>query len=682
LANLFQIPEIPWLTKWPGVERRPVAGRGNVFGAVKPEELSSVSDMGLGQVAESLKGKPDTEIINGRSVRAWKADIAAEAARRELVKQTQQTQGKATGEAISKTFQKAMEPYARAMQGKLFGEQSMESTAPVNILRGSGNTLAQWAMSGFNPAVMSTVNNPNLRGSALPAVKEAWSWLTEPEGVRAQRQIAEEGGTAPTFLPGLPPMSDATASTIGAESGFNPTARNPRSSAGGLSQAIDSTWLEFIDEVHPELKEGRTKEQLIAMKTDPKQANLHVELTDWYQNQGIAMLTSLGMPVTKANLYLNHFLGPGGMSAVLTAAPGTSVKDALTNALGADKANQMVKANPTVLGGEVTVDSLQEWARLKTGQAATPPKVGSPNYTQADEWLTQAAPKPLLSPEELAKFQKKMKKRGMLSGLLATSDEAGVGDILGAAGGGWLQGSQGGDTLALRMQEQFMQQQQAYAQARAGVAENRAINQATIDQANAELDYKTKAMQQADLSGGLEIIKLSDTGMWVQPRTAPGMPAEMPVFIPTADAAKQFETMKKVGDALGQGNPAHRDMQYDALIQQVGQSPTGLIQVQSVIMNDLINDGLGPAVFGQAFTDAIAAAEQSIPPTFQGKERIEMVMRLVPSILLNEHLQQQNNGWLIQAAQLGNPGAAKLIQYGTMSQTTPQGGGAMAGQPR
>jgi soluble lytic murein transglycosylase-like protein len=68
-------------------------------------------------------------------------------------------------------------------------------------------------------------------------------------------------------------------SIIGAESGGNPNATNPTSSASGLGQFIDSTWLNTIKTARPDLAEGKSDAELLALKTNPE---LSRQMTEAY----------------------------------------------------------------------------------------------------------------------------------------------------------------------------------------------------------------------------------------------------------------------------------------------------------------------------------------------------------------------------------------------------------------
>lgn len=150
-------------------------------------------------------------------------------------------------------------------------------------------------------------------------------------------------------------------SIIGAESGGDPNARNPNSSASGAGQFIDSTWLSTIRSARPDLAD-KPDADLLALKSDPQ---LSRQMTEAYANQNQAILSKNGLPVTPGTTYLAHFAGPGGAVKVLQADPNAPVGDVLGAAV--------VKANPFLAG--MTVQGLQAWADKKMA--------GSPQTAQA-----------------------------------------------------------------------------------------------------------------------------------------------------------------------------------------------------------------------------------------------------------------------------------------------------------
>lgn len=143
-------------------------------------------------------------------------------------------------------------------------------------------------------------------------------------------------------------------SIIGAESGGDPTAKNPNSSATGAGQFISSTWLDTLKAARPDLAEGKSDQEILALRNDPA---LSREMTEAYAAQNGAILSKAGQPVTPGTTYLAHFAGPQGAVGVLSADPSTPIDRVLTPAA--------INANPFLRG--MTAGDLRAWADRKMG---------------------------------------------------------------------------------------------------------------------------------------------------------------------------------------------------------------------------------------------------------------------------------------------------------------------------
>lgn len=122
---------------------------------------------------------------------------------------------------------------------------------------------------------------------------------------------------APAAAPTGPvPMSPQARATIGVESGGDVDATNPNSSATGPAQFIDSTWLSMMQKHAPGLIQGKSKDEILAMRSDPELAST---MTDAYAKENDAALRSSGLEPTPQDLYLAHVFGPGGATTMLKA---------------------------------------------------------------------------------------------------------------------------------------------------------------------------------------------------------------------------------------------------------------------------------------------------------------------------------------------------------------------------
>ena len=106
-----------------------------------------------------------------------------------------------------------------------------------------------------------------------------------------------------------------------AESGGDPNARNPRSSATGPDQFIDATWREYAA-AHPDRFQGMTDQQILARRTDPDESG---RATQWLARENARTLAANGLPNGPGELTLAHRFGAAGAAAALRADPSAQV---------------------------------------------------------------------------------------------------------------------------------------------------------------------------------------------------------------------------------------------------------------------------------------------------------------------------------------------------------------------
>lgn len=142
------------------------------------------------------------------------------------------------------------------------------------------------------------------------------------------------------------------------ESGLDPAAQAPTSSAGGLFQFIDQTWLQTLKTAGPELGYGRyadaieqtpsgryvvadaaQRQAVMALRNDPLAAST---MAGAFTRRNAALLGErLGRAPTDGELYIAHFLGPTGAGRFISAAqarPGARAADAFPAAARANRA--------------------------------------------------------------------------------------------------------------------------------------------------------------------------------------------------------------------------------------------------------------------------------------------------------------------------------------------------------
>jgi hypothetical protein len=149
---------------------------------------------------------------------------------------------------------------------------------------------------------------------------------------------------------------------IAVESDGDPNAKSKRSSATGLGQFLDETWLDMIRVHRPDLAKSRTQAEILELRRDPKIAR---EITARFTQQNADMLRKRGLPVTPGTLYLAHFAGGAGAVAILSAAENADAAliMATADASGRSRREKIVKANPFLQ--RFTVADLRNWADRK-----------------------------------------------------------------------------------------------------------------------------------------------------------------------------------------------------------------------------------------------------------------------------------------------------------------------------
>lgn len=146
--------------------------------------------------------------------------------------------------------------------------------------------------------------------------------------------------------------------TARVESNLNPTARAASSSASGLFQFLEQTWLATLKQAGPALGYGRYAEaisvnsagryevanpilrrEILDLRHDPTaNALMAGAFTQW---NGEWLAARLGRPPSEGELYLAHFLGPAGAAKLISLAatsPQANAAEAFPSAANANRA--------------------------------------------------------------------------------------------------------------------------------------------------------------------------------------------------------------------------------------------------------------------------------------------------------------------------------------------------------
>lgn len=202
---------------------------------------------------------------------------------------------------------------------------------------------------------LALIQSSPLSTAAKEKLIEAWKSGAATSAIVASLQRDPEGTRSAL---GFGVNSGIVDRIIGVESGGKANAKNPRSTATGLGQFTEGTWMAFIRETMP--GEASDRENALALRNDP---DISKKAVDWYARKNARDLRAAGFPDTPGNIYLAHFAGPGGAKAILGADPSASAASVLGDAV--------VAANPFLAGK--TVGWVKSWADKKmTGVSMEP----------------------------------------------------------------------------------------------------------------------------------------------------------------------------------------------------------------------------------------------------------------------------------------------------------------------
>ena len=195
--------------------------------------------------------------------------------------------------------------------------------------------------AGFASADPATRMNLLAQLAAQPGGARMALPMLAQERERSQFQDIMRGAFQPGGGASAPAQGGYVDRLVSAESGGDPNARNPRSTATGAAQFIDGTWLQFA-RANPQLFAGMNEQQILAARSDP---NLSRQAADWYRRENMTTLASQGLPANDGTAALAHRFGPGDAARLLRTDPAAPIASVVSE--------QVMRANPDLAGRTV-----------------------------------------------------------------------------------------------------------------------------------------------------------------------------------------------------------------------------------------------------------------------------------------------------------------------------------------
>lgn len=196
-------------------------------------------------------------------------------------------------------------------------------------------------------------------------------------GQQPRVQLASAGNAVPpmppqrTYSEGVKSVENTTG---------NPNAQNPRSTATGDGQFTEGTWLDMMSRKAPGLVQGKSREEILAMRGDPE---LSAKMTEEYALDNQRILEQNGIQATPALLYGAHHFGPGAAVKFAKASPDTPLTEILSpdaikaNPHLADLTVGQARANQERRFADVAMPGPQQTAQQSPPQQTAPQQPGT-----------------------------------------------------------------------------------------------------------------------------------------------------------------------------------------------------------------------------------------------------------------------------------------------------------------
>ncbi|HEX6956471.1 MAG TPA: transglycosylase SLT domain-containing protein [Ferrovibrio sp.] len=194
----------------------------------------------------------------------------------------------------------------------------------------------------------------------------------------------------------------------GQESGFQPNAQARTSSARGLFQFVESTWLELVrdhgskyglaaqaqqistgSDGRPRVGDAEARREILALRDDPRIAS--VMAAEYARSNEQALSRELGVDLNSVDLYLGHFLGAAGAGKFLAARlddPSQSAAALLPEAAAANRSVFYTADGQPRSVGDIYADFQRKLANNIQG-LDLPPTTGRPRISAVANHLAE-----------------------------------------------------------------------------------------------------------------------------------------------------------------------------------------------------------------------------------------------------------------------------------------------------
>lgn len=251
--------------------------------------------------------------------------------------------------------------------------------------QGAGIALPMMQSDRENARFSEALRSAGIGGGPAPQIGGAPVPPRDPALASVTADLENNGMPLENTPRPAPVDSNYFARLMAAESGGNPNARNPRSTATGTFQFVDGTWRQFAQE-NPQLFQGMAPEQIMAARTDPVMSRRAAE---WYAQRNARDLSAQGLPVNPGTIGLAHGFGAAGAATLLRANPNAPIESVMPP--------EVMTANPNLRGQ--TVGAVLQTFNTRFGAGGTPN--ASPQAAPGGQPPAPQRPGSLPTPEQL-----------------------------------------------------------------------------------------------------------------------------------------------------------------------------------------------------------------------------------------------------------------------------------------